>query len=545
MFRTYLICVLFLLIVALQSNGKLAANEPDLLGHWRFTSNTEDSSPNKLHGTKQGVKIKDAAQFDGLRDHITVPHQESLSLGTGNFTLAAWVNTDENLDDVLGTVLSKYDPQLRRGFQLSIKNQAGVTSSQSNFRHVHFGIDNDQIEPAWTDHGQPGNAIYIFTLATYQNQLFAGTCVADKSDSGHVYRFAGGQKWIDCGSPDKSNSVTSLAVHQGKLYAATGKYRLRGTSLTESNNETHGGGVYRYEGEGNWTFCGKLPETEAIFGLVNYKGKLYASSLYAPAGFYRYEGGTEWTSLGTYDGKRVEAMTVHNGYLYATGFDEGAVYRFDGQEWTHVGKVGTSTQTYGFTTYQGDLYVTEWPNAEIYRYQGGSEWELAGKLGDEKEAMPLIVYNGQMYSGSLPLGIVYRYDGGTNWSDIGRLDMTPDVRYRRVWSMGIFQGRLFAGTVPAGRVYSIEAGKSATCDTALPSGWQHITAIKADNHLKLYINGELVATSSRFDPKDYDLTTEKPLQIGFGAHDYFNGAMKDVRIYGRALNEEEVKKLAK
>ena len=105
----------------------------------------------------------------------------------------------------------------------------------------------------------------------------------------------------------------------------------------------------------------------------------------------------------------------HNGYLYASGYDEGAVYRFDGKNWTHLGHVSPkSTQTYGFTVCQGSLHVSEWPQAEVYRYDGVNQWTSIGKLGNEKESMPLTVYNGKMFSGTLPLAAVYRYDGGTS-----------------------------------------------------------------------------------------------------------------------------------
>ena len=200
-----------------------------------------------------------------------------------------------------------------------------------------------------------------------------------------------------------------------------------------------------------------------------------------------------------------------------------------------------STQTYGFAVYEGNLHVSEWPQAEVYRYEGGSKWTSIGKLGNEKESMPINVYNGKMYSGSLPLAEVYRYDGGTNWTSTGRLDMTPNVRYRRVWSMAVYNGRLFAGTLPAGRVHSIEAGKSATYDTAIQPGWRHISACRGKDCLKLYVDGELVATSSTLVASDYDLTNDESLKIGFGSHDYFNGQMKNLRLYNKALTEAEVK----
>jgi len=113
-----------------------------------------------------------------------------------------------------------------------------------------------------------------------------------------------------------------------------------------------------------------------------------------------------------------------------------------------------------------------------------------------------------------------------------------------VWSMAVYQGKLFAGTLPSGRVLSLEAGRCVTYDRELPSGWRHIAAVKAGGLLKLYVDGRCVAGSSPFDPADYDLSTKSPLRIGFGQHDYFNGRMRDLRLYRRALGKEEIRLLA-
>jgi len=522
------------------------AKDESLIGHWPLMGDARDRSDYQNHGVNHGVGLNAEfpASFDGKHSWIEVPHSESLALNNDQFSITLAVKTEADLDDVIGDLLSKFDSAGRKGFQLSIKNHAGVTSSQSNDRHLHFGIDNGQIEPQWTDHGQLGDAILIYSMAVYNGQLFAGTCVPGKDSAGHVYRFSGDDKWIDCGSPDLCNSVSSMAVLNGRLYVGTARYRLKGSSLAESGNPHHGGNVYRYEGDGKWAHCGNLPGVEAINGMVAYNGKLYASSMYAPAALFCYDGDKQWTSCGVPDGKRVESLAIYNGYLYASGYDEGAVYRFDGKDWAHVGQASPgSTQTYGFTVYQGSLHVSEWPKAEVYRYDGVNQWTSIGKLGDEKESMPLTVYNGKMYSGTLPLASVYRYDGAAKWTSIGRVDTTPDVRYRRAWSMAVFQGRLFVGTLPGGRVLSIEAGRNATYDTAIKPGWRHIAACRDQQCLKLYVDGEPVASSSTFDAADYDLSNAEPLKIGFGAHDYFNGQMKNLRFYGRALTEADVKKL--
>jgi hypothetical protein len=164
-------------------------------------------------------------------------------------------------------------------------------------------------------------------------------------------------------------------------------------------------------------------------------------------------------------------------------------------------------------------------------------WEDRGRLGDEKEVMGMVVYNGKLYAGTLPSGRVYRFDD-RGWTDTGQLDKTPDVKYRRAWSMASFQGSLFCGTLPSGHVYSLEAGKCISMDTEIEPGWQHIAAVRKSNILHLLVNGIPVA-----DPRpggELDISTPKPLLIGFGEHDFFAGSMRDLRIYGRALPKLEI-----
>jgi hypothetical protein len=239
------------------------------------------------------------------------------------------------------------------------------------------------------------------------------------------------------------------------------------------------------------------------------------------------------------------ALAVHDGALYNSGNGSAGVWRYGGGErWLDRGKQAEETQTYSFAVHEGGLYVGTWPSGSVFRHAGGRRWTHCGQLGQENEVMGLAVYNGKLYGGTLPLAQVYRYDGEATWTCTGQLDKTPDVPYRRAWTMAVYQGRLFAGTLPSGRVYSLEAGKCATHDRELAPGWRHIAAVRGAGRLQLYVDGAAVAASSSFEPDDYDLTNEKPLKIGFGAHDYFRGSMCEVRLYGRALAESEVRALA-
>ena len=252
-----------------------------------------------------------------------------------------------------------------------------------------------------------------------------------------------------------------------------------------------------------------------------------------------------WTALGLIPAAGApKHCAFYNGAIYATGYDEGAVYRFDGETWSRTGRLGDSTQVYGFAVYQGELHAGTWPKATVYRYGGDSNWVSIGRLGEEQEVMGPNVYNGKLYYGSLPLARIFRYDGEHDWHPIGRVDHTPDVKYRRAWSMAVYQGRLFVGTLPSGQVWSFEAGRNVSYDRPLAPGWRHIAAVRGGDVLKLYVDGVEVARSSRMGPAKLDLTNDEPLRIGFGQHDFYNGEMRDVRIYLRRLSGEEIGRLS-
>lgn len=537
--------------------GVMRADEPNkatLVAHWPLSTDAENKTAASLQNTTRGVvfeavaaggQTRQSARFNGRDSVIETIKAESLQLGAEPFSIAMWVNTSESLGDSVGDLLSQFDYDSRTGFHLGVYSHGGVTNSQPNSRQLHFGIDAGQIEPTFIDHGRLGEAVYVFSLCVHHGQLYASTCSAGKDQAGHVYRFEGEDRWTDLGSPDKANAISAMTSFNGQLYIASSKYRLAGSSLSESENLNLGGSIFRLSPNDQWENCGNVsPETEAIASLIVYRGELYASSLYRPAGFFKYGGGTSWTACATPDGKRVEAMTLFNDAIYATCYDEGSVFRFDGKSWETVGKIPGATQTYGFGVHRGELYVSEWPQAHVFKYRGDNDWQDAGKLGEELEAMPLLVYNGKMYGGTLPLAEVYRYDNHQTWTKIGRVDLTQDVKYRRAWSMAVYQGRLFVGTLPSGRVLSIATGRNVTHDHEFGAGWHHVAAIRDVDRLRLYVDGKSVGESAQFGRTDFNLTNTSPLRIGFGAQDYLEGCLSDVRIYRGALSAEEVATLA-
>ena len=480
-----------------------------------------------------------------------VPADRSPRLGTGDFTISVWAEA-ETPDRGAGDLVSRYDPARRRGFHLTLKTNSGVTASQANLRNLQFGIDDDR-PGTWRDCGRPGKALFAFSLATHAGRLYAGTCEPGRDESGRVYRYDGGERWIDCGAPDGSNAVTALAEFDGALYAGTGKYRVAGSHLPESENLAHGGRVFRYDGGTTWVDCGRLPDTEAVGGMVVFNDRLYASSLYRPAGLFRYERGTQWTRLPDAEGpdaagmlgpRRVNALTVHDGYLYASSYDGGRVYRFDGRSWTDCGQVGDNTQTYAFTRYRGRLHVATWRSGRVFRFDGVGRWTDIGRLGEELEVMGLVVHNGRMLGGTLPSAQVYGYDGEGRWSLWERLDHTPHVEYRRAWTAAEYDGQVYYSTLPSGKVFAARQGRQVSWDHALPSGRHHIAAVKTARRLALYVDGVQVAESTGFDASRWNLDAEAPLRAGDGMNGPFNGRLRDLQLHGRAFESDEIRALA-
>jgi len=527
--------------------------DDQLIAHWKLASDARDSVGQHHAIQHGGVGFQEqCAVFDGIDGWLEVPAVDRLKLGRQDFSLAMWIHTARQLDDVLGDVVTCYDPETRNGFNLTLMNYSGATSAQSNWRNLLFGIDAGQIDSEWNDCGRPGTNQQVKSLVVYRGDLYAAVWEPGKDQAGHVYRYAGGTRWVDCGSPDPANAMTGMAVFDGRLYAGSELYSGGGSSLPLSPNENHGGRVYRYEGGTRWTDVGKIADVRSVSGLASFQGQLYAGTGTTGAwrdsprtrGMYRYAGGDQWVSCGC-PGTRIVHLSVHNGSLFGLSYDDGGFFRYlGGTRWEQLGPVPDTTQVYATAVYQGQIHAATWPTGSVFRYEGPQQWTHTGRLGQEKEVMGMAVYNGKLYAGTLPLARVYRYDGENRWVSTGQLDTTPDVRYRRAWVTAVYDGKLFCGVLPSGRVRSLEAGKSVTYDHALQPGWRHIAAVRNKNVLQLYVDGKRVAVSSRFAPEQFDLDSGQSLKIGFGQHDHFNGKMRDLRLYRRALSGAEIAKLA-
>ena len=551
-------------------------DEPGLVGHWKLQGDCRDYSGKGNHGANHGVDLDDGS-FDGAGAYIEVPNGESLRLGTGDFAFCAWIHTEKELDDIVGDVFDLYDPALRRGITLSVNSSAGGYQSQGTDRHVHFGIDSAR-NTDWQDCGRPSaTSNYVSnSLTVYQGKLYAATTGAkDERDWCHVYRYEGGQRWTDCGrvGDGKTPGVGPLIVHNGELYAATCTYDW--TRVTTGDYDP--GRVYRYLGGTQWEDCGQPSDERTLNCIASYKGKLYVGGGPETWGVFVREDDGQWKPSKVFSKVGSQrcfphAMCRHNGKLFVAW---PCAYSFDGDAWTYAGdplplEKNPILQTHSLEIYQGKLCAGTWPEAKVAVHEGGESWQEIGRVGkDGTEVNSLAVYNGKLYGGSLPRSEVCRYDGNSTWTSLkrfyspegwqpglpGKANRDEVNEWSRLTSLTAYDGKLFASTgsctsstldAPAdvrGKVFSMEAGKVASYDDDLGPGWKHIAAVRDGGLLKLYIDGRLVSTSSSFDPAHYDVSTDRPLRIGFGETDYFAGKMADVRLYNDALSDRQIQEL--
>ena len=484
------------------------AEDRGLIGHWRFSGDANDASGRGNHGRAFAVDLtapgpggapSGAARFDGKSSYVEVPASPALGLGKGDFTLAVWVHTEESLDDVLGDLVSKYDPAARRGLNWCIKSGAGMTNSQANDRNVQFGIDAGT-EPVWSDRGRPGNAVYVMAMAVHDGKLFVGTCEAGPGEAGHVYRYDGGSRWVDCGSPDRCNAVTSLAAFGGKLYAGTGRYRLAGSALPESTNANLGGKIVRYDGDGNWADCGRLPDVEAVGGMVG-----------LPRRALRLVAVQAGRLLPLPGGRLVAAMPA-------------ARRRPPGRrprrlQWASLRgvvrlllRLPVRRQGLGGLPRPGAVR----PDVFVRGPRGGAlRRDLAERAGvpvRSRRALGLGRPAGggeRGHGDGRPQRQALRRDaparGGLSLRRRHALDPDRPARPdpRRALPPGVVDGRLRRASLlrhaPLGRVHALEVGQSVTLDRALAPGWKHLAAVREGGRLSLFVDGTRVASSSGFE----------------------------------------------
>jgi hypothetical protein len=560
--------LLFASCVAILSSAGAVAAEPGLVGHWKLLGDCQDHSGHGHHGTNHNVNLA-TAEFNGRDSYIEVPTSTAFDFGAGNFSIAAWIHTEGQVSDIPGDIVTRFDLALRKGINLTINAASPGYNSQSDVRHLFFGVDSGAAG-RWTDRGRPGGKAHSSdALTVFNGNLYAGTTDGPTEvDWAHVYRYQGTDQWEDCGrlGDGRTRGVYAMIVHDGALYAATSASHGR-QPVTMSF-----GRVYRYRGGQNWEDIGQPGENYRLNSLASFRGKLYAAGFnIGPAigHVYVYDGDQRWRECGEFPGWP-HTLLVHDDRLHAA-YPRGEVYAYDGDTWENLGNPHGSTtecnQIHALGVHNGELYAGSWPLGKMAVRRGG-KWIDLGRLGDATEVVGLTVYNGSFYAGTIPRAELFRFDGPNQWTSIRRLFDPPGFEpvpvggggpgvadWSRASSLAVFQGQLFVSTATCyrtnidlplqgeirGKVYSFSAGVAVSSDRDFGPGWKHIAAVRDGRALKLYVDGRITATSTA--ASDLDISDDAPLKIGFGPQSHFRGKIRDVRLYNRALAEAEIHSL--
>ena len=273
----------------------------------------------------------------------------------------------------------------------------------------------------WEDLGAaPPGCNYVGSVILHNGNIYAATGRYDPNGSllgdaknatpgGDVYRIENGQ-WIDCGiaglegaapedgpnrfddyHTDKADFTMCLTSYRGELFAVS----------------HHRYGVHRYLGDRRWTMVG--PD-HRIMSLTIYQGKLFA--LVNGDGVYRYEADGHWTYCGEPPGStQTYCAVTYRGQLYVGSWPECEVIRYDGGEaWTVIGRVGYEREVMATALYNGKCYFGTLPMANVFRMDE-NEFTYMGNLDNNphyclRRVWTMAVHRGRLYAGTLPSGRV-------------------------------------------------------------------------------------------------------------------------------------------
>ncbi len=561
---------------------------PSLIAHWPLRGDSNDALGHH-HGIAQNVDWTDgpnggAALFNGRDSLIEIADAPELQLGGDDFTISAWIKCAKPMRGAFGDVLSKFDGERRCGINFWVAGGSATYSSFSDARHIHAGIDDGYLGE-WKDCGRPGIGNPLVTaLTVYRGELYAGLADAQTPEEAcKVFRWDGAKGWLDCGRlGDDLNclSVMSMIVHDGHLYAGTGiwDWGRAEEAMAAAIPLTR---VFRYEGGTKWRDLGAVGHGQRVLCLASFEGELYAGLDHGGEGAcYKLSGG-DWIHVGNVDKVEVDGVERTDnfeclmpvcGELY--GASHHTIYRYGGgKNWESIGYEPFGvTQIHAMQVFDGKLWIGTWPQGFILRREDDGQWGNTGQIGIAagkpsvamiNEINALGVHNGKLYSGTIPKAGVYRYESDDHWTLLNHLASNPDWNpevcpsWMRVLSVITHRGKLFACTgtsqarhwdldadQTAGRVLSCQAGLVASHEHDIGGDWTHVAFARDADGLRLFVNGELSAHTPAIEARHFHLGNAEPLKIGSGAQSSFDGAISDVRLYGGALDAEQVREIA-
>jgi hypothetical protein len=486
--------------------------------------------------------------------------------------LTLWLEVPRDAAGAAGPLMSWFDPSTRTGFDLSTISSAGGYGGPSDELRLAFGIDAGS-EPRWSAHGRPGPASnYVSnSLTVFEGALHAATSDApEPADRGHVYRHHGGTDWEDFGkvAREDATGIGPMIVHQGSLYVASWNYDW--TRVDQQDLDAcH---VYRYVAPGRWEDCGQPGRSKRLFSLASWRGDLFVAGDDHSIHVFRGEG--RWELVRRF-GTFAHPMHVYRAKLIVGMLQPATVWAFDGHTWDDLGNpVGdpeVTDEVHSIVTYRDRLHVGTWRLGRVARWEDPARrWRATGRLGDATEVMDLVVYNGKLYGSSIPRAEVFRYERDRLWTSLRRLYDPPgwqpvlvrnmkrppdgDRRMRdwtRVTSLTQHDGRVFASVgsctsaamdAPAdvrGSVHAFAVGAVATTARGLAPGWHHVAAVRTAGRVTIHVDGR--AAAERSGPVEGRLCPPGELTVA-GADSPVGLARAE--LHHRALEAREIQRMA-
>ena len=507
------------------------AAEPRLVGHWKLAGDAADSSGNGLHAKPHGVEFRSkgpdgqlpAATFDGKGRSPDRRPGGGLHLGTGDFTLALWVHCDERLDDRPGGPRHPVRPEEAGRVQPVAPDQHGRDEQPAEHpaapvrdrrrhradvgRRGPAGQRGPGLRP-----GRPRRAPVRRDVRQRQGGRRAGVPVR------------GAGQWTDCGAPDRCNAVSAMAVHRGEALRRDGQVsvrRLRPPRVGEPEPGRRGLPVRRRDDAGPRS--AGCPTRRRSAGWWSSRAGCTPRRCTSRPG----SSGTRPTAAGRRCRSRTASgwsrSAVYNGFLWAPATTAAACTGSTAPRGrTSASSATTPRPTRSPPTVAGCASA---PGRAEGLPPGGGRHAGRTSAGSATSwrSWACSSTTASCTRGRSRSAEVYRYDGGRTWTRTARLDRTPDVKYRRAWTMAQYRGRLFCTTLPSGRVHSLTAGACVTHDRELPAGWRHVAAVRQGGVAPAVRGRQGGGRVGPVRPRPVRPDTGEPLVIGAGAGDFFRG----------------------
>src|SRR5688500_12263110 len=97
------------------STALATAEDNGLVAYWKLKGDCSDYSGHGHDAVNHGVDLK-TSSFGGREAYIEAPDAPELHFGAGDFSILAEVYTESAVTDVIGDIVTKFDPRTRIGF---------------------------------------------------------------------------------------------------------------------------------------------------------------------------------------------------------------------------------------------------------------------------------------------------------------------------------------------------------------------------------------------------------------------------------------------